>query len=341
MNAQTKGSVQHEIGIRRLMVYGLIASAAVAAIVLTYTAARAADPAAAGPSSAKPVTFEALPTGVKRITLTAKAAERLGIATDKVSEQTVFRRQMLGGLVVPPMDPKAMQQPGSAKGSVFGGAQQAPTAPVAPMKSAANSAPGKLPGVGFGAFGGLGGGAAPPSSALKTVAAPMAPPVPPPSATGDVWVLISLSAAEWERTVKDKPIRLLPLGTRAALPGELLGQPSGLPPTEDPKRSMLSVYYVVPGKDHGLMVNSRMRVELPMIGAEEKQKVVPYSAIYYDGKGTPWVYVTSTPLVYERQRVAIERVAGDLAVLTEGPAVGTMVVSVGASMLFGTEIFGK
>ncbi len=78
-----------------------------------------------------------------------------------------------------------------------------------------------------------------------------------------------------------------------------------------------------------------------MMGVEEKQKVVPYSAVYYDGKGTPWVYVTGKPLVYERQRVAIERVAGDLAVLSEGPAVGTAVVSVGASMLFGTEIFGK
>jgi hypothetical protein len=337
MNAQTKGTVQGT-GNRRLMVYGLVTLTTVAALVLAYAAAQAADPGAAAPTAKNPqVTFEALPTGVKRITLGAKAAERLGIATDKVSEQTIVRRQMLGGLVIPPMDPKAMQQPGSAKGSIFGGAQQAPAAPV---KTAANAAPGKLPGVGFGSFGG-GSAAAPPPSALKTVAAPMTPPLPPPSASGDVWISISLSAAEWERTAKDKPVRLLPLGTRAALPGELLAQPTGLPPSEDPKRSMLSVYYVVPGKEHGLTVNSRMRVELPMMGTEEKQKVVPYSAIYYDGKGVPWVYVTSKPLVFERQRVVVERVAGDLAVLSEGPPVGTTVVSIGASMLFGTEIFGK
>ncbi len=331
MNAQTKGSM-HGIGKRRLMVYSLIASAAIAALALTYTAPRAADAAAPG-SAAKPVTFEALPSGVKRVTLTARAAERLGIATDKVSEQTVIRRQMVGGLVIAPTDPRAAPQPGSGKGSVFGSSQQAPA------QTAANATGGKLPSVGFGGFGG--GAAAPPPSALKTVAAPMAPPAPPPSATGDVWVLISLSASEWERTVKDKPARLLPLGTRAALSGELLAMPSGLPPVEDPKRSMLSVYYIVPGKDHGLALNSRMRVELPMLGSEEKQKVVPYSAVYYDGKGTPWVYVTAKPLVYERQRVAIERVAGDLAVLSEGPAVGTAVVNVGAAMLFGTEIFGK
>jgi multidrug efflux pump subunit AcrA (membrane-fusion protein) len=168
-----------------------------------------------------------------------------------------------------------------------------------------------------------------------------APPLPKPSASGDVWVLVSLSPAEWERTAKDKPARLLALGTRTSLSTELFAKPSGLPPVEDPKRSMLSLYYVVPGKDHGLDVNNRLRVELPMQGSEEKQKVVPYSAVYYDGKGTPWVYVTSTPLVYERQRVGVERVAGDLAVLSEGPPVGTSVVSVGASLLFGTEIFGK
>ncbi len=334
MNAQTKGSM-HGIGKRRLMVYSLIASAAIAALALTYTAPRAADAAAPG-SAAKPVTFEALPSGVKRITLTPRAAERLGIATDKVSEQTVIRRQMVGGLVIAPTDPRAAPQPGSGKGSVFGNSQQAPA------QTAANATGGKLPSVGFGGFGGSpGAAAAQPPSALKTIAAPMAPPSPPPSVTGDVWVLISLSASEWERTAKDMPVRLLPLGTRAALPGELLAKPSGMAPIEDPKRSMLSVYYVVPGKDHGLALHSRMRVELPMLGSEEKQKVVPYSAIYYDGKGTPWVYVTAKPLVYERQRVAIERVAGDLAVLSEGPAVGTTVVNVGAAMLFGTEIFGK
>ncbi len=70
MNSQSQGSM-HGIGKRRLMVYSLIASAALAALALTYTAPRAADAAAAG-TAAKPVTFEALPSGVKRITLTPR-----------------------------------------------------------------------------------------------------------------------------------------------------------------------------------------------------------------------------------------------------------------------------
>src|SRR6185295_8517810 len=53
---------------------------------------------AAGP---KPVQLEPIPgTGTKRITLTAKAAERLGIETALVREQSLARRQMVSGLVV-------------------------------------------------------------------------------------------------------------------------------------------------------------------------------------------------------------------------------------------------
>jgi hypothetical protein len=104
---------------------------------------------------------------------------------------------------------------------------------------------------------------------------------------------------------------------------------------------MLMLYYVVPGKDHSLKRNDRVRVELQVAGSDEKQKVVPYSAVYNDAKGAAWVYVNTKPLTFERQRIGIERVVGDLAVLSEGPSVGTPVVTVGASLLYGAEIFGK
>ena len=112
-------------------------------------------------------------------------------------------------------------------------------------------------------------------------------------------------------------------------------------PVEDVKRSMLNLYYVVPGVDHGLELHDRMRVELELEGDAARQKVVPYGAVYYDARGTAWVYVTPKPLAYERQRVRVERIVGDVAVLSEGPDVGITVVSVGAALLFGAEIFGK
>jgi hypothetical protein len=96
-------------------------------------AARAADAggASAAPTAkSKQVTFEVLGNGTKRITLSAKAAERLGIATDKVSEQTVTRRQMMGGLVIPPMDLQATPA-GTANN-----AQHAAAAPKPPRRTA-------------------------------------------------------------------------------------------------------------------------------------------------------------------------------------------------------------
>jgi hypothetical protein len=104
---------------------------------------------------------------------------------------------------------------------------------------------------------------------------------------------------------------------------------------------MLTLYYVLPGRDHGLALNKRTRVELQLSGSDGKQKVVPYSAIYYDPRGDAWVYVNIQPLVFERRRVVVERIGGDLAALSNGPAVGSAVVTVGAALLYGAEIFGR
>jgi hypothetical protein len=122
---------------------------------------------------------------------------------------------------------------------------------------------------------------------------------------------------------------------------ELSAVPSGLQPVEDAKRSMLTLYYMVPGKDHGLTLNKRMRVELQQSGSDQRYKVVPYGAVYYDAKGATWAYVNTGPLTFERRPIGVERVVGDLAVLSDGPSVGTPVVVVGAPLLYGAEIFGK
>jgi hypothetical protein len=53
------------------------------------------------------------------------------------------------------------------------------------------------------------------------------------------------------------------------------------------------------------------------------------------------VYVNTAPLTYVRQPVGIERIAGDLAILSAGPPVGATVVTVGAPLLYGSETLGK
>lgn len=261
------------------------------------------------------VSFESIAgSSGKRVILSATAAKRLGIETGKVGEETIILKQMVGGLIISPMENQSEPQPaGSGFGGFWNGAAK-------PAPQPASS--------GLGGFG-------------KVAAVPVLPAPSVTSVAGDAWVMVTLSQGEWDRLAKDRPARVLSLGTRDKLGHEVLALPSGAPPLEDAKRSMLTLYYVVSGKDHGLTLNNRMRVELELSGSAEKQKVVPYAAVYYDGKGAPWVYVNTKPLVFERRRIGIERIVGDLAVLSDGPAIGTPVVTVGAALLYGAEIFGK
>jgi hypothetical protein len=64
---------------------------------------------------------------------------------------------------------------------------------------------------------------------------------------------------------------------------------------------------------------------------------IPYGAVLYDGHGRPWVYVESAPLTYQRKSIKIQDVTGDQVTLSDGPAVGTRVVTRGAAELFGAE----
>jgi hypothetical protein len=72
-------------------------------------------------------------------------------------------------------------------------------------------------------------------------------------------------------------------------------------------------------------------------GTGPQSPAVPVAALVYDSGGDIWVYTVTRPLTYVRQRVALARIEGDLAVLVSGPAPGTAVVTVGAAELLGSE----
>ncbi|MFN2484422.1 MAG: hypothetical protein ABR509_05725 [Candidatus Limnocylindria bacterium] len=65
--------------------------------------------------------------------------------------------------------------------------------------------------------------------------------------------------------------------------------------------------------------------------------VVPYSAVIYDASGDTWVYTSPETLVFVRHAITVESINGDDVVLSSGPDVGTLVVTVGAAELYGTE----
>jgi hypothetical protein len=68
-----------------------------------------------------------------------------------------------------------------------------------------------------------------------------------------------------------------------------------------------------------------------------KQKIMPYSALLYDTEGETWTFTNAEPLTYVRQKIKVDRIDGDNAILAQGPAAGTKVVIVGAAELFGSE----
>ena len=66
-------------------------------------------------------------------------------------------------------------------------------------------------------------------------------------------------------------------------------------------------------------------------------KIIPFSAVLFDNDGLTWAYTNPEPRTYVRQRVTLDRIDGDRALLRDGPPAGTPVVTVGAPELLGTE----
>jgi hypothetical protein len=65
--------------------------------------------------------------------------------------------------------------------------------------------------------------------------------------------------------------------------------------------------------------------------------VIPAAAVLYGTNGETWTYTSPEPLVFVRQTISVERIDGDLAILSDGPPTGTAVAVVGVPELFGAE----
>jgi hypothetical protein len=82
----------------------------------------------------------------------------------------------------------------------------------------------------------------------------------------------------------------------------------------------------------------RLGVETAEVAGSGSALTVPYAAVIYDAQGLTWSYVNTAPLVYLREEIKVERINGDTAILSAGPAAGTPVVTIGAAELYGAEI---
>jgi hypothetical protein len=85
------------------------------------------------------------------------------------------------------------------------------------------------------------------------------------------------------------------------------------------------------------------RIDLKTASVREQEvdgavrKVVPYSSLIYDAQGRTWIYASPQPRTFVREQVQVDRIDGDEVLLSEGPAAGTEVASVGVAELYGAE----
>jgi hypothetical protein len=81
----------------------------------------------------------------------------------------------------------------------------------------------------------------------------------------------------------------------------------------------------------------RIDLRTEPIRVQDGGSAMPYSAIVYDKAGDTWVYTAAEPLTFVRQSITVGAIKGNVALLKDGPAPGTQVVTVGVAELYGVE----
>jgi hypothetical protein len=265
-------------------------------------------------------------TTLSRVTLAEKAVERLGIETAPVRVVQVERKRMVRGDVVAL---PAASVPG--------------TDPSKGETVYRQFAPGQV----------VVSGQAPSEVADRS----------------RLFVRVSLPQGDKKTVARGQPARVLPLARDYQGPG-LTAQPVAEDDDEDDDKDDDKdkdkpaggdgkdkekpaggepqqvkgprLHYVVSSERGSLAPGQRVRVELTLKGSGTRRKVVPFAAVLYDMHGKTWVYTSPTPRTYVRHQISVDYIDGDLAILSDGPPADTAVVTVGASLLLGTELgFGN
>ncbi len=144
-----------------------------------------------------------------------------------------------------------------------------------------------------------------------------------------VWVRVTMSPADLRSVAPNQPAQIASLSD---VTGGTTVRPIG---SLNSAKELTALHYAVDQAD-GFTLGQRVRVELALSGAAMR-RVVPSSSVLYDAKGKTWVYTSPEPTVFVRHAITVDHIDGDRVVLSDGPASGTTVVTVGAAELLGTE----
>jgi len=118
----------------------------------------------------------------------------------------------------------------------------------------------------------------------------------------------------------------------AACGGSSRGEGDGEPATVEP----------IKGTDRNAVTLTaqaakRLGIQTAQVRRLGAQSTVPYGAVVYNPDGSTFTYTSPKPRVYVQAPITVARIAGGEAILAKGPAVGTVVVTVGSQELYGSE----
>ena len=150
-----------------------------------------------------------------------------------------------------------------------------------------------------------------------------------------LWIRVPVFVGEAGDVDARAPARVVSLGDPGSAEG-VIANPVTAPPSADPSTAAVDVYFAVANQSQSFRPGQRVGVRLALRG-EESTLVVPRAALLHDAYGGTWLYEARDARVYVRRRVSVVDIVDTVAILDQGPAPGTRVVTVGAAELFGTE----
>jgi hypothetical protein len=121
---------------------------------------------------------------------------------------------------------------------------------------------------------------------------------------------------------------VLPACAKLAEEEEVLNQPATLEPIEGTEVSRITLTEEAAG---------RVEIQADPVLEAGTATVIPYAAVFYTADGETWTYTSPEPLTYVRVPIVVDHIRGEKAFLSQGPPLGTEVVTQGASELYGTE----
>lgn len=150
-----------------------------------------------------------------------------------------------------------------------------------------------------------------------------------------LWVKVPVPSSDIDQIDQEAPAVLQAMS--ASVSSSVKATPVDAPPSADPLTGATYRYYAIQNNDRSFNPAQRVILTLHTKQTTMNALTVPWSAVVFDIYGGSWVYRQTNEGAFVRQRVFVEHVLGDKAVLSQGPEDGAHVVSQGALELLGVE----